>query len=217
MHHRMTLDVVIFDLDNTLYPRDSGLMQEVGRRIQQWLCDRGGFTWRQSESVRRDYLERYGTTLGGLIAEHNVNAADYLSFVHDVQIPEYLAPDPDLGEMLTAVSPRKVIYTNATSEYCWRVLEALQVEELFEQVIGIDDVNLCNKPCPEAYERVLNLLGAAGPECAMIEDSARNLEPAKALGMVTVLVGDEIDEHADFVVANVLEVGQIVAGLLARD
>ena len=213
----MALTVVIFDLDNTLYRRDSGLMQEVGRRIQQWLCDRAGFTWHQSAVVRRDYLDRYGTTLGGLIAEHNVNATEYLSFVHDIKIPQYLAPDPALGEMLAAIGLRKVVYTNATSEYSWRVLEALGIDELFEQVIGIDDVSLCNKPCPDAYERVLKLLGVVGRECAMIEDSARNLVPAKALGMATVLVGDEPDEHADFVVGNVLDVGQIVAGLIARD
>ena len=212
----MALSVVVFDLDNTLYRRDSGLMQEVGRRIQQWLCDHVGLTWQQSVVVRREYLDRYGTTLGGLIAEHDVNAGDYLTFVHNIQIAEYLAPDPALGEMLAAIPLRKVVYTNATSEYGWRVLQALEVDELFEQVIGIDDVSLCNKPCREAYERVLELLGADGRQCAMIEDTARNLKPARALGMTTVLVGDEPDEHVDFTVGSVLEVGQVVADLLAQ-
>jgi len=212
----MALKFIIFDLDDTLYSRESGLMQEVGRRIQIWLCHHLGLTWEEAVALRREYFYRYGTTLGGLIARHNVDVHDYLAFVHDIPVEEYVRPDPALEAMLASIPLRKAIYTNATSEYGWRVLRALGVADHFERVIGIEEVGLRNKPYPDAYERMLARLGARGPECIMVEDSARNLRPAKALGMTTVLVGTEPDEDGDvdFVVGSVLEVGQVVARVL---
>jgi putative hydrolase of the HAD superfamily len=65
---------------------------------------------------------------------------------------------------------------------------------------------------------MLAQLDAQGSECIMVEDSARNLRPAKALGMTTVLVDAEPEEDGivDFVVGSVLEVGQVVGELLRR-
>jgi putative hydrolase of the HAD superfamily len=209
---------IIFDLDDTLYPRGSGLMQEVGRRIQLWVQQQFDLTWEEAIAMRRDYFLRYGTTLGGLIAEHDVDVHDYLSFVHDVSVEEYLGPNPPLAVMLDAVPLRKAIYTNATSEYGWRVLRVLGVADRFEQIVGVEDVGLRSKAYRDAYECMLARLGAHGPECIMVEDLARNLRPAKVLGLTTVLVdtepgGDE-DGSVDFVVGSVLEVGEVVNGLL---
>jgi putative hydrolase of the HAD superfamily len=213
----MALKFIIFDLDDTLYPRDNGLMREVGRRIQMWLYDHLGLTWEEAAVQRSEYFRRYGTTLGGLVAEHDVDVHDYLAFVHDVPVEEYLDPDPALAVMLDGILLRKAIYTNGTVVYARRVLRALGVADHFEQVIGIEEVGLRNKPYRDAYERMLALLGVEGPECVMVEDSVRNLRPAKALGLTAVLVGAESDENVDFAVANVLEVGQVVIDLLHHE
>jgi len=212
----MALKFIIFDLDDTLYPRNSGLMQEVGHRIQLWVCNHLGLTWEEAVALRREYFHHYGTTMGGLIAKHDVDVHDYLAFVHDIPVEEYLKPNPALDAMLASIPLRKAVYTNATAEYGWRVLRALGVAGHFECVVGIEEVGLRNKPYRDAYERMLALLGARGPECILVEDAARNLRPAKAMGMTTVLVDAEPDEGVDFVVGNVLEVGQVVNELLAR-
>ena len=208
------LKYIIFDLDETLYPRGNELMQEIGRRIQTWLCDYLELTWEEASAVRRDYFIRYGTTMGGLIAEHGVDVRDYLAFVHDIPAEEYLAPHPALGAMLVPIPLRKVVFTNAIAEHGWRVLRALGVAGHFERVIGIEEVGLRNKLHRDAYERMLALLGARGAECIMVEDAARNLRPAKALGMTTVLVDAEADECVDFAVGSVLEVVEVVKGLI---
>jgi putative hydrolase of the HAD superfamily len=154
--------------------------------------------------------------MGGLVAEHDVDVHDYLTFVHDVLVEQYLGPDPVLAAMLRSIPLRKVVYTNATSEYAWRVLRALGVADQFERVIGVEEVGLRNKINRDAYERMLAFLGAQGPECIMVEDSARNLQPARALGLTTIWVDavpDEAAQHAhqvDYVVGNVLQVGQVV-------
>jgi putative hydrolase of the HAD superfamily len=221
----MALKFVIFDLDDTLYARDRGLMQEVGRRIQLWVCEHLGVSWEEAIGVRRDYFRRYGTTMGGLIAHHNVDVHDYLLFVHDIPVEEYLGPDPALTAMLDSIPLRKAVYTNATSEYGWRVLRALAVADHFERVVGIEEVGLRNKAYRDAYERMLALLGVQGPECIMVEDIARNLRPAKTLGLTTVLVDADgstglaeiPDDSVDFVVGNVLEVERVVSDFLERE
>ena len=210
----MSLEFIIFDLDDTLYSRDDGLMREVGRRIETWLCDHLGLTREKAVVLRRDYFLQYGTTPGGLIVNHDVDVYDYLAFVHGFSVEEYLDSSPALARMLDAIPLRKVIYTNATVEYVGRVLRVLGVAGRFERVIGIEEVGLRNKPYRDAFERMLALLDAEGPECIMVEDSVRNLRPAKSLGLTTVLVGTEPDEHVDFVVGSVLEVGKVVSGLL---
>jgi putative hydrolase of the HAD superfamily len=205
---------IIFDLDDTLYSRQNGLMGEVGRRIQAWLCENMDLRWEEAVVLRRKYFEQYGTTLGGLLEEHDIDAHDYLVYVHDIRLEEYIGPNPALDTMLANIPLRRVVYTNATAEYAWRVLGVLGVSDHFEDVIGIEDVGLLNKPYQEAYERVLVRLDAWGPECIMVEDSARNLNPAKALGMTTVLVDGLPDWSVDFVVEDVLQVGQVVNRIL---
>jgi putative hydrolase of the HAD superfamily len=216
----MTFKFIIFDLDDTIYPRDSGLMQEVGRRIQTWLCNHLGLTWEEAIALRRDYYLQYGTTLAGLLVQHEIDAHEYLAFVHDVPVENYLDPDPTLIAMLDTIPLRKAIYTNGTSGHGWRVLRALGAADCFERVIGIEEVGLRNKPCREAFEHMLALLDAEGIECLMVEDSARNLRPAKALGMTTVLVrtdpGGEMaqeENSVDFVVTSVLDVSLLVSNL----
>jgi putative hydrolase of the HAD superfamily len=218
----MTINFILFDLDETLYPRENGLMQEIGRLIRLWLQDRLGLKPEQAATMQRDYFARYGTTLNGLIVEKRVDARDYLSFVHDIPVETYLKPDPALAAMLVGLPLRRVIYTNATQEYSWRVLRELGVSDCFERVVGIEDVGLRNKWYRESYERVLELLSAGGEECIMVEDSHRNLRAAKALGMTTILVGKDgstgLDEAAqesvDFALNSILDVGPIVHNLL---
>lgn len=218
------LKFVLFDLDGTLYTRDSGLLQEIGRRIQTWLCDHLGLTWDEAARLRSDYFTQYGTTLNGLIAKGEVDTRDYLTFVHAIPVEAYLKPDPALGAMLAALPLRRVIYTNATTEYTWRVLHALGVTDQFERVISIEDTGLRNKLYRDAYERALALLGVEGSECIMVEDSARNLQAAKALGMTTVLVGQDgsrpknsiYDGSVDYVMETLLELDQVVQSLLNK-
>jgi putative hydrolase of the HAD superfamily len=210
----MALTTIIFDLDDTLYPRGTGPLREVGRRIQQWLSERMGLDPAEATVLRRQYAERYGTTLGGLVAEHDVDVDEYLFYVHDLPVDQYVRPSPALAAMLRRIPLRKVIYTNATTEYSQRVTKALGVADCFEHIVGIEEVGLRNKPYPDAFECALELLDARGPESVMVEDTARNLMPAKAFGVRTVLVDGEPADFIDYVVDSVLGVEQVVSLLL---
>jgi putative hydrolase of the HAD superfamily len=219
----MSLEFIIFDLDNTLYPPGSGVMEAIGHRIHVWLCRELDLTWEEAIDLRRKYLSEHGTTMGGLMTEHSVDVRRYLDFVHEIRIEQHLEPNPALKAMLKRIPLRKVVYTNATSAHGRRVLRALGTYEQFERIIGIEEVELRNKYNRQAYQRMLGLLEATGPACVMVEDSPRNLPPAKAVGMITVLVGTkseiertDVDEDCiDFAVESVLDIERVVDQLLA--
>ncbi len=227
----MTYQYIIFDLDDTLYPRSSGLMKEIARRIQRWLQQTFDLTQEEAKKIQHRYLRRYGTTLAGLIAEgpkgtrdidtddytaDDGYVTDYLLFVHDIPIDVYLKPSPALREMLQAIPLRKAIYTNGTSAYAQRVLRVLSVLDHFEHIIGIEEVGLRNKTDRRAYEQALAILDIPGSACIMVEDTLNNLAAAKALDMTTILVDGQPNANVDISVSDVLKVGQAVSSLLNK-
>ena len=205
---------VIFDLDETLYPRGAGLMQEIGVRILRYLIERMGFAPDQAEAKRMYYYRKYGTSLRGLMVEEQVDAEDYLRFVHEIDLSRYLAPNPALDAMLGRIPLAKCVFTNATREHARRVLDALGVAGHFPIIIDIRAVEYVSKPDPSAYRRILDRLGASGEECILVEDNPRNLLPGKALGMQTILVDQAECGEVDYCVKDVLAVEDVVTRIL---
>ncbi len=178
----------LFDLDDTLYAAQSGLWTAIGHRIDRYLVERVGLAADSIHTVRREYFETYGTTLNGLRALHPVDPQEYLDFVHDLPLEDYLQPNPALDAMLTRLPVEKVIFTNADAPHAQRVMARLGIAHHFQTIIDIQALAYANKPEPRAYQMVLDRLGAAGHECFFVEDAPRNLQPARLLGMLTVLV-----------------------------
>jgi putative hydrolase of the HAD superfamily len=207
-----TVGHVLFDLDETVYPKDTGLMELVSQRISDYMTLRLGIDPETVHQLRRQYYERYGTTGRGLFLHHrDLDVEDYFFFVHDLPIEEFLQPNRRLDEMLEALEAEKAIFTNATAEHARRVLRALTIDEHFQTIIDIRELEYVPKPNPEAYRKALTLLKARPEECLLVEDRVRNLAPGKELGMMTVLVGNQrVAEDADFIVADVTAVGEVV-------
>lgn len=183
------MDILLFDLDNTLYPPERELFNLIDVRINRFMCERAGIPADQVDRLRRDYWQAYGVTLQGLIRHHGVDPEDYLHYVHDVDVSARLAPDPELREMLAALPQRKAVFTNGSTCHAERVLGALGIADQFETIYDIRVANYLPKPYPQPYHAVLAAVGAAAGRCVMIEDSRDNLRTAKDLGMTTVLVG----------------------------
>jgi putative hydrolase of the HAD superfamily len=203
----------IFDLDDTLYPQGNGLWGAIGERINLYMVERLGVPAAEVAARRDGYFRAFGTTLNGLLDDYHIDPADYLAFVHDLPLERYLQPDPELALMLAGLPQRKSIFTNADGAHARRVLARLGVAGQFDPIVDILALNFVNKPRPEAYQVLLGALGAPPAECALIEDSARNLLPAKALGMTTILVSANGAGQADYVVPRVHAVEAILYGL----
>ncbi len=206
-----TVKYVLFDLDETVYAKDNGLMTMVSQRISDYMHTRLGMDSKTVEELRAKYYKEYGTTGRGLHLHHSLDWEDYLSFVHDVPVEEMLKPNSRLDQMLAALDEQKIIFTNATADHALRVLRALGVERHFERIIDICELEHIAKPDVRAYHKVLRLLNAQPQECILVEDHVRNLRPGKELGMTTVLIGNQrFAEGADFVLEDIVELGELM-------
>ena len=214
----MPLSAVLFDLDNTLYPASSGLMHIVDVRITEYVQNLLGVEPAEAVHLRRQYFIDYGTTLRGLQHHHGVDAEDYLAYVHDLALESFLASDAELDHLLSEVGATKAIFTNAPGDYARRVLATLGIERHFESVFDIRFHGFQPKPDPAAYGRVLAALHVSGDEVVFLEDTPCNLRPARALGMTTILIGEEPQHDgsvADYVAPDILAALQVVRQLEA--
>jgi putative hydrolase of the HAD superfamily len=215
-----TLRYILFDLDETLYPTRSGLMAKIGQLMSRYMEERLGMSPAEVPALREHYYRTYGTTMRGLQIHHGIDPEDYLAYVHDISLEDYIGPNDELDRVLAEIEMEKVVFTNASKEHACRVLKILGVERHFNCIIDVRASGYFAKPDPEAYQRVLRILGTRGDECLLVDDRARNLAPAKELGMITVLVGDEKtvprqdqSKGVDFVIGEVAEIREVVRHL----
>lgn len=214
------LQYLIFDLDETLYPRKSGLMQAISDRISVYMIERMGMDPDVVPTLRRRYWQEYGTTSRGLQLLYHIDVDDYMRFVHDIPLSEYIGPNACLDAALASLPQRKVVFTNATAQHAQAVLQVVGVAHHFAAIYDALFFRNESKPAPAAYQRLLEELRAAGRACLMVEDSARNLLPARALGMVTVLVDPAPDadvDGADYVIDEIAEIAKVVKEVEGKD
>ena len=186
----MSFTTLFFDLDETLYTKGNGLWDAIAARMNEYIHVQLNLPPEEVSTLRRHYYESYGTTLRGLQLHHQVNANDYLAYVHDLPLEDYIHPDPQLHQLLSSLSLRKWIFTNADAHHASRVLDILGVSDCFEGSIDVRALEFICKPEIEAYHRALTLANEDQPsDCILLDDSVRNLVPAKDLGFTTVLVG----------------------------
>ena len=193
----MTTTTIFFDLDDTLYPRSSGLWNAVKERINLYMQERLGFADTEINELRSRLFDAYGTTLRGLQCEFHVDTQDYLSFIHDVPIDHYLAPDRDLQRMLKELSCRKVIFTNADEKHASRVINTLGLCGCFNAIVDINSMAPYCKPMSQTFDIAMKIAGESDPSsCVLVDDLPRITSAARQAGFFTVLIGKS-DPHPD--------------------
>jgi putative hydrolase of the HAD superfamily len=175
----------IFDLDNTLYPSSCDLFGQISDRMTVYVQKLLGLPADEARRIQKAYYHDHGTTLNGLMKLNDVDAEDYLDFVHDIDLSA-LTPDLSLRDALGKLPGRKFVFTNGCVNHAGRVLDRLGLVSEFEDVWDIRTIGFEPKPAAAAYRTVLSRAGSDGRDAAMFEDIARNLVEAKALGMTTV-------------------------------
>lgn len=187
----MPLTTIFFDLDDTLYPASSGLWAAIRERITLYMHERLGIPWPEIPSMREQLFRTYGTTLRGLEAHYPVDKLEYLAFVHDVPVRDYLKPDPIQRSVISALPTRKLILTNADSAHARRVLAALELEDCFDGIVDVVAVHPHCKPQPEALQIALQKAGESEPsKCALIDDLRHTTRAARGFGFYSILYGD---------------------------
>ena len=189
----------IFDLDDTLYPPESQFMRLIQGRINDYVVRTSGLPADEALVVQKGYLRDYGTSLAGLMAHHRIDPHDFLAEVHDVPL-DVLTPDPGLRAALERLDGPRIVFTNGSTAHARRVIERLELVDLFDGLFSLEDADLIPKPDPRTFARMTERFGIAPASAAFFEDTVRNLEPARAIGMTTVLVGARaVDNDMSFV------------------
>ncbi|VAX06990.1 Pyridoxal-5'-phosphate phosphatase, Alphaproteobacterial type [hydrothermal vent metagenome] len=207
----------VFDLDNTLYPAQNNLFSQVDRRMGEFISQRFDLPFEQARARQKKYFKTYGTTLRGLMTEDDVAPQDFLNFVHDIDF-DVLQENKDLNEAINNLRGDKVIYTNASRDYAVKVLGKLGLSGGFREIFDINSASFKPKPDPGSYLKMIGDLGINPEKSVMIEDMARNLVPARDLGMKTVWVRTEHEcsgpkdsgdgyraDHIDYTTINLAE------------
>jgi putative hydrolase of the HAD superfamily len=182
----------VFDLDNTLYPAECDLFAEIDQRMTDFVARLTGLDPVRARELQKHYYAKYGTTLSGLMTEHALDPADFLHFVHEID----LSPLPDLPDLRQAIANlpgRRFIYTNGPRLHAERVIEKMGLAHLFDASFGIEDGAYTPKPHLTAYQAFCRTNRVDPNSAAFFEDLVRNLVPAKALGFTTVLVHSSKD------------------------
>jgi len=177
----------VFDLDNTLYPPEARLFDQIEGRMTGFVMSALGVNRDAANRLRRDYWARYGSTLTGLMDLHGVDPGPYLSDVHQIDL-SVLRPDPELRARIAALPGRRIVFTNGAAPYAERVLAARGLSGVFDAVYGVEHAGFRPKPERAAYKTVFAAGGIAPETAAMFEDDARNLTVPHAMGMRCVHV-----------------------------
>jgi putative hydrolase of the HAD superfamily len=182
------IDTWIFDLDNTLYPPECDLFALIDERMQAFVQRKTGLPPAEALTLQKRYYHEHGTTLAGLMAHHGVDPREFLDEVHEISL-DRLAPDAELTRGLARLPGRRLVFTNGSARHAERVLQALGIDSLFDEIFDIEAADLIPKPQAAAFEAIVKRHAVTPKTSAFFEDLERNLEPAAALGMTTVLVG----------------------------
>jgi putative hydrolase of the HAD superfamily len=179
------VDSWIFDLDHTLYVMDAASHAQVEERICLFVQQYFNIPRQPAWDIQKRYLREFGSTLGGLVADHGVDADAYHDFVNDIDALD-LSPNPLLRAGLARLPGRRFVFTNNCGRFAHEVLERLGLRELFCDVVDARAMNFVPKPRPGAYTTLLERCAVTPSRAALFDDSARNLVPARALGMTTI-------------------------------
>lgn len=181
------IDSWIFDLDNTLYPAHSSLFPQIDARMGLYIQRLLGVDGAEAHRIQKGLFHSHGMTLPGLMTLYDVDPHHFLDDVHAVDL-EVIRPHPELGALIARLPGRKFVFTNADAPYATRVLERLGLNDAFDALHDIHALSYVPKPQPPAYAHLCATHGIDPTRALFVEDMARNLAPAKAIGMTTVWI-----------------------------
>ncbi len=214
-----TRPVWLFDLDNTLHNASPHIFPHINRSMTRYLEQHLGLGLDEANALRMQYWHRYGATMLGLMRHHGTDPDHFLVETHRFdRLHEMMVFERALRGMLRALPGRRIVFSNAPRHYAEAVLEIMGVRRLFEDVVGIEDLDYHPKPGIRAYRSLLQRRRLNAAQCIMLEDSAGNLRTAKRLGMRTVLVGGGLrtPAYVDLRIPNILALRRQLGRLQVR-
>lgn len=186
----------IFDLDNTLYSAETGIFDQVDQLMGQFISKHLNLEMPEAKKLQKEYFKEHGTTLRGLMDNHNIDPELFLNEVHKLDY-SIIKPDILLKSALEHLKGRKIIFTNANKSHVDNVLSRLNINNIFDSVYDITDADYCPKPDIGTYKNLIKKYNIDAEKTIMFDDIARNLVPASKLGFTTVWIDIGKENYSD--------------------
>jgi|TARA_Y100001949_G_scaffold58923_1_gene49761 putative hydrolase of the HAD superfamily len=185
------IEYFIFDLDGVCYLQLSEVFGRVSKRMGEYISKKLNVSLTKAKEIQTAYFHEYNTTLNGLMLKHKIDPHEFLKYVHDIDI-SFLEKDKILREELIKLKAKKYIFTNGSHDHVLNVTKHLGINDLFDGTFDITDSNFLPKPLIEPYEMLIKKFNINPKKAIFIDDIAKNLEPAKKIGMKTAwLINNE--------------------------
>ncbi|TET81040.1 MAG: HAD family phosphatase [Anaerolineales bacterium] len=193
------IKAVIFDLDGLMIESES-----IGYQV--WRQVVAEFGSEMSEALYREFIGKTPEATIDLVCEIlglSISPQD-LSERYWRQRTETMCVEAQAVEgLVTLIEDLHQhhvplgVASNSPTDYVERVLEALQLRQRFQAVIGSDQVPE-GKPAPDVYLATAAALTVDPQDCLAIEDSPTGLQAALNAGMRCLVVPNENLEGDDF-------------------
>lgn len=184
----MRFTTIFFDLDDTLYPPSTNLWKAIKKRMNDYMREHMDIPENEIPTLREKYFLEYGTTMRGLQANHKINTDDFLAYVHDLPLRDYLTPNPILHSIIASLPTRNLVFTNADMAHARRVLTALELNDLLDTIVDVNTLSPFCKPMPESFRIAMQAAGETDPsKCVMIDDIQRTTRAAREAGLFSIL------------------------------
>jgi len=180
----------LFDLDNTLYSGKTKVFEQVDKRMSKYISEKLNVRIEEAKEIQKSYFYQYNTTLNGMIKNHNINANEFLDYVHDINV-DFLKKDVQLIRELEKLNGKKIIFTNGSRNHAINITKRIGVEQYFDDIFDITDADFIPKPSIEPYKKLVEKHKIDPKLSVFIEDIARNLKPAYEMGMKTVWIEND--------------------------
>jgi putative hydrolase of the HAD superfamily len=191
----------IFDLDNTLYPADSGIFQQVHVLMGKFISKHLNIDIKKAKEIQRKYYKQHGTTLRGLMDNHEVDPDTFLKEVHELDY-SIVHLNYELKKSLKNLNGKKFVFTNANKKHANIILGKLQIADLFEGVFDIKMANYIPKPEIEPYKKLIETYNINPQKSVMFDDIAKNLVPASKVGFTTVWINVGHENFSDDIASS---------------
>ena len=202
------MKVWLFDYDLTLYGEEERfVLDSLDRRIALFVQKTVGGDFENATRIRKEYLERFGTTLAGLMAMNGTDPDDFFDFIHEPEYLIYPTKAPEKLALLQGLQGPRFVFTNGRHDWSEAGMAHMGIDSAIDGVFDLKQLGWIGKPHESAYgkmeawlARVLPGMGCAMPadprEIVLLDDALRNLEPAHDRGWTTVLVNPNIEAPA---------------------
>jgi len=204
--------IILFDIDNTIYSKKTGLQNQIIEKAKAFIKIITNFELQDIDLLIKQLNDRYGTILSGLIKEFKIDPEEFIKYVFDIEICNFLVEDIKLKKILTKIPCRIFAFSNSPKEYIEKILHCLGISDCFDGIYDRRFFNYGSKSEPVVYKKVIDDLKVSSSDCILVDDKASNISIAKKLGMQTIWLNENNlpdMNDADFIISNILEIKKI--------